>query len=170
MEVDRLDSGQFQLNLAEFDLSELITEVTNSLRPLLEQKQITVEYKPATQVVRADRPRLFRVLANLIDNAVKYSNSSSKIQIIVHHAAAEVLTEVNDEGQGIAPSDVNRMFKAYERGPQDRIKNISGKGLGLAICKTIVEAHRGRIGVKNRTGRGTTFWFTLPSNDWCRFV
>jgi signal transduction histidine kinase len=163
MEADRLESGQFQLNREQFNYADLINNAISSLRPLMEQKQIVLDFKPIETPLFADRPRLHRVVANLLDNAIKYSPPDSTIQVSVNPQPAEVLLEIKDEGPGIAPGDAELIFKPYERGHGVGAKEKPGKGLGLAICKAIVDAHGGRIGVKNRASGGTMFWFVIPS-------
>jgi signal transduction histidine kinase len=163
MDTDRLESGQFQLNREQFNLIDLLTVVIASLQPLVEQKQITVDFAPAPTPVLADRQRLHRVVTNLFDNAIKYAPTGSTIKIVVSSVAAEVTVEVKDEGPGISTEDAERIFKPYERGSDTATTEKQGKGLGLAICKTIVEAHGGSIGVKPRAGGGSNFWFTIPS-------
>jgi signal transduction histidine kinase len=163
MDTDRLESGQFQLNREQFNLTDLLTAVIASLQPLVEQKQITIEFAPAQTPVLADRQRLHRVVTNLFDNAIKYAPTGSTIRIVVNSLAAETTVEIKDEGPGISADDAERIFKPYERGSDKATTEKQGKGLGLAICKAIVEAHGGSIGVKRRVGGGSNFWFTIPN-------
>jgi signal transduction histidine kinase len=164
MEIDRIDSGQFQLNRTSFDLAELLSDVTKSLAPLIEQKHISIELPPQSVDVNADRQRLFRVLANIIDNAVKYSADASTVKVALKRNKTDVRVEVADEGPGISASDAQKMFKPYERGEHSS-KNPGGKGLGLAACKKIVAAHGGLIGAENAAGHGAIIWFTIPTTD-----
>jgi signal transduction histidine kinase len=163
MEVDRIDSGQFQLNRAPLDLTNLISDVTTSLNPLMEQKHMSFVMEPLDVEVNADRARLFRVLANIIDNAIKYSPDSSTIRVVLKQSKNEVMVEVADQGPGISASETEKMFKAYERGEHGSAKNPGGKGLGLAVCKKIVEAHGGRIGAQKGLRKGAIIWFTIPN-------
>jgi signal transduction histidine kinase len=163
MEVDRIDSGQFQLNRAPLDLTNLISDVTTSLNPLMEQKHMSFVMEPLDVEVNADRARLFRVLANIIDNAIKYSPESSTIRVVLKQSKNEVMVEVADQGPGISASETEKMFKAYERGEHGSAKNPGGKGLGLAVCKKIVEAHGGRIGAQKGLRKGAIIWFTIPN-------
>lgn len=163
MELDRLESAQINLNRDHFDLADLIGEAIGSLQPLMEQKQVTIEYAASRTPIFADRARLHRVLINLIDNAGKYAPSGSTITVSVSRLPEEVMVEIKDEGPGIEKGDAERLFKAYERGHDAATVDKPGKGLGPAICKAIVDAHEGLIGVKSDAGQGTTFWFTIPS-------
>jgi signal transduction histidine kinase len=165
MEVDRIDSGQFQLNRIPFDLADLVSDVITSLTPLMEQKQMAISIEPIVTEVNADRPRLFRVLANIIDNAIKYSPASSTIRVVLKQNDTEVMVEVADQGPGVSATDAGKMFKAYERGEHGPAKNPGGKGLGLAICKKIVEAHGGRIGAEKGLRKGAVIWFTIPKSS-----
>jgi signal transduction histidine kinase len=180
MDADRLESGQFQLNLEKFNLADLINAAIASLRPLVEKKQMAIDFAPTKTPVLADRPRLHRVVANLLDNAVKYGPAGSTIEIAVNSRQGEVIVEITDEGSAIESADAERLFKAYERGLGPATTQKPGKGLGLAICKAIIEAHEGSIGVKSRgshggggggggrggggRGGGNTFWFAIPSD------
>jgi signal transduction histidine kinase len=163
METDSLESGQFQLNRESFNMSDLIASVIASLRPLMEQKQIKVEFAPVETPVQADRARLYRVITNFLDNAIKYSPSDSTIEIGINSSPGKVEVEVKDEGPGIKSGDNERIFAAYDRGTDAKSLEKPGKGLGLAICKAIIEAHGGHIGGKSRDERGSVFWFAIPS-------
>ncbi len=163
MEADRIESGQFKLNSERFDCTDLIAEVISASQPLTEQKQITIDFKPVPTPIFADRPRLHRVIANLLDNAIKFAPNGTKIEITSNSSPQEVLVEIKDEGPGVPADDAELIFKAYERGHGQAAQQKPGKGLGLAICKAIVEAHGGRIGAKPRTTRGSVFWFAIPS-------
>ncbi|HEY9775366.1 MAG TPA: ATP-binding protein [Planktothrix sp.] len=163
METDRLESGQFKLNKEEVDLSGLVANVVSSLRPLAEQKTIGITVAASELQVNLDRARMHRVLVNLIDNAIKYAPNDSKIEVSVTSSANRALVQISDAGAGVKPGEEERIFEPYDRGTNPGALEKPGKGLGLSVCKVIVEAHGGSIGVKGRDGKGSTFWLTLPS-------
>src|SRR5262249_11684310 len=108
--------------------------------------------------VPVDRGRIERVLVNLLGNAAKFSRPGGPIDVSAADAGAELTVRVADHGRGIAPEDRERVFERFYRGPGV----ASGTGLGLSICRTIVEAHGGRIWVEETPGGGATLAFSLP--------
>ena len=103
-------------------------------------------------------------MRNLLSNAVKYSPQNSKILVSVVNKDGCILVGVSDEGKGIAPEDQARLFRSFER-LQEGSSNKPGLGLGLLVCKRLVEAHGGQIWVDSRPGEGSTFYFSLPVGD-----
>jgi len=137
-------------------------EVMALLQPLAEAKgiQLQAEYPQAILVIQAD-PLLFRrVLENLVENAIKYSPPKTMVTLEVRDQGTEVLFTVRDQGPGIPPEDLPHLFELYYRGAG--AEKERGFGVGLATVKRIIEAHRGRIWLDSRPGRGATFSFTLP--------
>jgi two-component system phosphate regulon sensor histidine kinase PhoR len=108
-----------------------------------------------------DGERIDRVVANLVSNALKFTPAGGKVNIRAARAGDVIRCEVADTGEGIAPDDLPRLFERFSRLESGRKKKGS-TGLGLSICKAIVEAHGGTIGVESQLGKGSTFWFTLP--------
>jgi len=113
-------------------------------------------------MVNADRRRIGQVLANLVSNASKYSPVGSEIMIAAHRNGNEVRVEVSDHGPGIPESQQPFLFKAFFRGEDDRARQTKGAGLGLAICRGLVEAHGGHIWSNIGAGAGAVISFTLP--------
>ena len=117
---------------------------------------------PAAPAVRGDEARLGQVLVNLVHNAVKFSPDGGEVTVRVRPDGDGVRVEVVDHGIGIARADQPRIFERFYKADRARVRG-GGTGLGLAISRHIVAAHGGRIGVESEEGRGSTFWFTLPS-------
>jgi signal transduction histidine kinase len=113
-------------------------------------------------LVNADPERIAQVLANLVSNATKYSPSHTRVGIMVRDTGAEVRFSISDEGLGISLEDRPHIFEAFWRSGEDHMRRTKGAGLGLAICKGIVQGHSGRIWIEERAGPGTTVSFTLP--------
>jgi signal transduction histidine kinase len=112
--------------------------------------------------VMADGRRFRQVLANLLENAVKYSPEGGLIKVAAVERQGEVEISVTDRGVGIPRHQWDRIFRPYQRAESGKAQGVAGNGLGLAICKGIVEAHGGRIWVESEPGAGSTFSFTVP--------
>lgn len=112
-------------------------------------------------LIRGDETRLEQVILNLLTNAFKWSRPEGKITLRAGEKDASLVIEIQDEGAGISEKDKERIFDAYYRTEDDR-QRIDGLGLGLALCKTIVEAHNGEIRVESEKGKGSTFSFSIP--------
>lgn len=163
LELARLESGRSRLVREPVDLSGLVFETLEVVRPQLETEQLTL----ATDVDRnlpplqGDRNRLKQLLLNLLTNAVKYNQRGGRVEIHLHRVGEEALLEVSDTGRGIPREALPRVFERFFRaGDQDT--RVGGTGLGLAIAKKITESHRGHIEVASEVGRGTTFTVYLP--------
>ncbi|HEX7670985.1 MAG TPA: PAS domain-containing sensor histidine kinase, partial [Polyangiaceae bacterium] len=144
---------------------ELRTVVANVLDSMNEggSGRVTVETDGALPyVVRADAPRLERVVANLVTNALKYSADGAPVTVRLAHEGRDAVLEVTDRGIGIPPESVQRLFERYYRAPGG-MAHAGGLGLGLYIAHMIVEAHGGRIDVHSEVGKGSTFRLSLPS-------
>jgi len=157
------------LEVARQSLGDAIRSEARALVPLLEPKRLAVEIAvaPDADETRFDRGRIEQVLRNLIENAVKYAPEGTAIEVATRLQPAGPESErsaievsVSDRGPGIAPDDRERIFEAYVRAAGGR--DAAGYGLGLAVCRRLVEAHGGAIGVTDRDGGGSRFWFTLP--------
>ncbi|MEG2319847.1 MAG: ATP-binding protein, partial [Mucinivorans sp.] len=164
-DISRLESGNLVLYKSTFDMVALVREVAEDMENLIIQSgsklEITgAERAPQTIFVVGDRGRLEQVMTNLISNAVKYG--SGKIEVRFTDIFDSVLIEVTDNGQGIAPEHLPRIFERFYRVDKARSRESGGTGLGLAIVKHIIEAHGQRVSVESTIGLGTTFSFTLP--------
>jgi PAS domain S-box-containing protein len=148
---------------AAFDLGEALAVVLADLSDLIHRKGAEVRIEGSLPIVAGDRERLGQLLANLIGNGLKYNQSKPPIVVLGSGTApgpGQVTIFVRDNGIGIAPQYHERIFRLFRR--LHRREEYEGNGAGLAICKKIVEAHGGRIWVESETGRGATFFFTLP--------
>lgn len=164
MELTQLDSGEIQLERTMFDLTELVSTTAEQMKLLAEDKQILLETQLSQQVmVQGDRYRLKQVLLNLIDNAIKYCQAGARIQVSLVFLDSSCVLEVTDDGPGIPRGEIQRLFDRFYRIDKARSREIGGSGLGLSICKSICEAHGGRIEAESGPGRGSTFRVTLPA-------
>ena len=110
----------------------------------------------------ADGRRIREVIDNLLENAVKYSPEGTEVKVTVERQPAELLISVTDQGRGIPANELENVFNRMYRLEQRLAKDPGGLGLGLSLCKALVEAHGGRIWAESKLGRGSTFYFTLP--------
>ena len=143
-------------------LEEECQEAISQIQPLADAKEISLQtdFPQEPLVLQVDPLLLQRALANLLENAIKYSPPQSSIVLEVRDLETEVQFSVKDQGQGIAAPDQTHLFELLYRGTSSA--GESGLGLGLAIVKRIIDAHGGRIWVESSPGRGTTFHFVLP--------
>jgi PAS domain S-box-containing protein len=155
----------FKLELSDFSIEELIREVIREVGQTLASREQTfiLDIGQDLPVIKADKNRLKMVLTTLCSNAVKFSPPGSEIRISGELQNQELRVEVSDQGAGISEEEIERLFKPYHRVEQDRQK-FPGIGLGLAICRQIMEAHQGRISVSSQSSGGSTFYLALPLN------
>jgi signal transduction histidine kinase len=160
LDVSRLTSGNFELELENFDLMEMLQDVIRRMELLLLQSKNSCSLQAPDQVIgRWDRHRLEQVLTNLLSNAGKYAPGSA-IQIEAQIMDKEVCITVADQGPGISEIDQERIFDPFKRLKYGG--EAKGLGLGLYITKRIIEAHHGRISVDSQQGAGTKFIIHLP--------
>lgn len=164
VEGSRIESGNLSLSLQRVDLGNLCRDTAETQAETL-NRVITVSIPAGPTYVTADSDRIAQVLANLIGNAAKYSTEDRTIALTMTTDAQAVRVEITDHGVGIPEERQARVFDRFYRVPEIEVQSGSGVGLGLGlfIVRSIVERHRGRVGVKSAPGEGSTFWFELPS-------
>ena len=167
LDLSRIEHGELKLHIEKLNLQECINESIDSLKNLGKKKNISIKcHCPRrTQFVLADKKALERILTNLIDNAFKYSeeNSSIEIQIKSKVKNENLLITITDQGRGVSDEDKAFIFDRFFRTANARASEKKGSGLGLAIVKNLVSSLNGDVGVKNPSNNiGTQFWFTLP--------
>lgn len=161
VETQQFETGKVVLNPQPLSLPDLIQQFADEWQPLLTQHQatLTLAVPPNLPLVQADNNLLWRVLENLLANALKYNAANLEITIKVQPQADRVYCSIQDNGIGIAPEQIDRLFERYQRGTHTH--RTLGLGLGLYLCRQIIEAHGGDIGAI-ALKPGTEFWFTLP--------
>jgi two-component system phosphate regulon sensor histidine kinase PhoR len=165
--ISHIESGQLSMNHEKFSIYELIVDLLDSLSYKFTRKGRDIHYAITANglertMVMADKQRIEQVLRNLIDNAVKYGSSKGNIALSLELSAdSKVIVKVKDDGPGIEPQHLGRLFERFYRIDKSRSRNRGGTGLGLAICKHFIEAHKERIWVESVPGNGATFIFTL---------
>ncbi len=162
LDLARADNGRIHFNLEPLLLNELLTEVVE-MAVRYTNRTITVEETIDLIKIKADRDRLKQVLLNLIDNAVKYSESGQPVTLKVDRQDEQVKIEVWDQGRGIPLSQQARIFERFYRGDENRSRSTGGTGLGLSIVKTLVEGMGGQVTVRSQLGQGSVFTVILPA-------
>lgn len=163
--ITKLEVGDLNLNRTEFNIVELVENVFELLEMKAAKKNISltfdVEYRDSIMVY-ADRERMQQVLTNLIDNSVKYGKQGGTTEVSIEDLIKnKVIIRVTDNGEGIAPDNVTRLFERFFRVDKSGSRKEGGSGLGLSIVKHIVEAHNEKIYVESDLGVGSEFSFTL---------
>jgi len=166
--INQFESGEIDLTITEFDINILVREMIDLLDLEAQKINAKMQLQAAQQqiFVKADRQRISQVLVNLISNAIHYANrDNALIQVIIKPMNHKVLIEIKDNGMGIKPEALPRIFERFYRVESSRNRRDGGSGLGLAIVKHILEAHHENIEVHSVYLEGTTFSFTLEKGE-----
>lgn len=167
LDFTKIEAGQIELNLEPVILKEVVERSVEENRLLGMQKGIALELMVEDNGARvaADAARITQVLNNLLSNAFKFSPSGTRVRVTVGKEQNGVRVTVKDEGQGIPPEEMGKLFKPFQKTSVRSTAGERSTGLGLAICRQIIEAHRGLIGAESEPGKGSTFYFWLPVAD-----
>jgi PAS domain S-box-containing protein len=163
--ASRIQANGLQMDIASLDLEYLIRSVVRRLRAKTPGVNIVVSIPPQLPTVVADRDRIEEVLQNLLDNAVKYSPRRAEIVVACYATGEEVIVSVRDSGMGIPVREQQQIFDRFQRASDSAVQSLPGAGLGLYICRAIVEAHGGRIWMESTLREGSTFSFSLPREE-----
>jgi two-component system, OmpR family, sensor histidine kinase KdpD len=163
LEMMRLESGAVSLKKEWHPLEEVIGSTLNRLEQRLAHHPVRVDLPPDLPLVLLDGVLIEQVLVNLLDNAVKYTPAGTPIEIFAAQGDGAVQVEVADQGPGFAPGDEERIFEKFYRGRPE--STTRGVGLGLAICRAIIDAHGGRIWAATRPAGGAVVRFTVPTKE-----
>lgn len=162
LDVSRLESGQLQLNPEPRDLGVLARQVAAELSAASKKHELVVRTGAEPAIARVDERRIHQVLVNLIANAFRYSPNGGTVTIEVHPEGEDVVVSVSDEGIGIPPGVLGQLFENFYRAP-NATPDARATGLGLALCRGLIEAHGGRIWAESKgEGQGSRFVFVLP--------
>jgi heavy metal sensor kinase len=161
--ISRLDAGEAQKESVKFDLAELATGTAEQMYLLAEDKGISITCQaPEKVTVEGDRARMKQVVVNLLDNAIKYTQSGGKINLSVGTTNGRAVLEVADNGIGIPTEAQPRIFERFFRVDKARSRDMGGAGLGLSIVKSICTAHGGQVNFQSTEGNGSRFKVELP--------
>jgi PAS domain S-box-containing protein len=168
LDVSRVTRGKIELKRRRHDLRDPIAKAIEIASPLFEERRhhFQVNVPQASIMVDADEARLTQVFANLLTNAAKYTDPGGSIELSVRVGTNNAIIEVSDNGQGIEPALLPRLFEPFVQGPQAPDRAVGGLGLGLALVKSLVALHGGEVAVQSPgRGKGSRFSVTLPSID-----
>lgn len=162
LDIEKMRSGEFELNEEKFTVDDLVESSINAVQGLAVRKEIPLSYQRNQVTVVADRALLIRVLVNLLSNAIKFSPPKSAVPISCSENEAAVKISVSDKGRGVKPEHKEKIFDLFQQAePREDGGIRGGTGLGLTICKMIVEQHGGKIWVDSQEGEGSTFTFLI---------
>ncbi len=162
LDMSRLRSGMLTIDRQPADIAELIGGALQEAEIRAPAHRFISKVLVGLPEATIDAGRIHQVLDNLLNNAIKFSPEGTEITVRCEAGAQELVVSVQDQGAGIAPEDCKRLFERFYQAPSTWGLKSAGAGLGLAICKRIVELHGGRIWVESQPGKGSTFFFTLP--------
>jgi signal transduction histidine kinase/CheY-like chemotaxis protein len=167
LDLSKVEAGRMELELEPVSLAEAVDHALSMVRERAADHGIAlrVEIDPAVDAMLADDRKLRQVLVNLLGNAVKFTPPGGTVTLSARREADEAQVAVSDTGPGIADEDRERIFEAFQRGDRAARRSAEGTGLGLTLCRRIVELHGGRIWVSSRLGEGSTFTFSIPFGD-----
>ncbi len=158
----RFDSGNSALDPRELDLEPVVQDCVDLMRPLADERHISINRSTAPTTVRGDHDRIAQVVTNLLSNAIRYNRDGGEVKLGVAAENGHAVITVSDTGLGIAPEELPHIFDRFYRADKSRSRADGGSGLGLAICKTIVDAHGGTITARSEPQQGTTVEVRLP--------
>jgi heavy metal sensor kinase len=164
LELARYDAGQERLERRPLDLAGQASACIERVRPLARARGIQIHNTLAPAPLLGDAERLNQALTNLLVNAIHYNKDNGEIRVTTAAAGGVSMVTIADTGAGISPEDCAHIFERFYRADKSRAPSVGHSGLGLAICKAIIDAHGGNIEVKSQPGVGTTFTIRLPDD------
>jgi len=161
MDISEAETGTMKLNLAPIQLADLIRDVAGLYEVIAEEKKVTLLATPPKNLeLQADRARLEQALANLIDNAIKYTPAGGRVEVTASQQDQEAIISVKDNGIGIPAAEIPRIWERLYRG--DKSRSQKGLGLGLCLVKAVIQAHHGKVEVESAPDQGSEFSVHLP--------
>ena len=163
LDFSRLRQGNFELKQTDFPLTELIREICTRVSKMtaVEGYTVTVEAEEDT-LAHGDQARVSQVIYNLIGNALTYTGEDRTVRVRQQLRGNQVRVSISDSGEGIPQDELISIWDRYYRSRENHRRSVIGSGLGLNICRGILEMHQARYGVESELGKGSTFWFELP--------
>ena len=164
LDFSKLDSGSLPMHFERQRIEAVVTQAAQNLRTLLEERRIELDLVMASDLpdLMLDPNRIAQVVTNLLSNAIKFSPAEGHLEITVENWEGMVRVGVRDHGEGISADNLPKLFQKFTQIDSTSTRRAGGTGLGLVICKGIVEQHGGQMRVESAVGQGSTFYFTLP--------
>ena len=164
LDITKLEAGEYKVNATTYDIWESITSVVFGAEQRLEANNIQISgFAPTKTLVLADQDLVYQVIYNLVDNAIKFCNVGGEIRFSVTQSKGAVTVGVRNTGAGIAPEALPYVFDRFYKEDKSRGLNTTGSGLGLHICKVLINLSGGKIWVDSKEGEYCEFLFTLPA-------
>ncbi len=165
LDLSRIENGRLVEGFGSLSLVSLLEETVSSLKPMAEEKGVTLYLEPVDiPMVTGDEQSLKQLFYNLLNNAVKFNREDGKVSVTFQESGSHIEVKISDTGIGIAEEDLAYIFDAFHRVRDDETQDVPGTGLGLTIAKKIAEAHGATIGAASKQGLGTTFIVHFPKN------
>jgi K+-sensing histidine kinase KdpD len=164
LDLGRMESGRLRLEKHPIDLANLIRRTALVMKPNMTAHELVIDLPEESLVANVDMQRIEQVLRNLISNAIKYSPRGGTIMVQGSQQGSQIQINVSDQGIGIAKEDQTKIFERFYRVENEITDRVRGAGLGLSICKWLVEAHNGQITVQSTPGEGSAFSVVLPTD------
>lgn len=165
LDAEKLEAGKLDMQFELRPLYPILEMSVESVKAFADEHKVNVHYEQTESLVYADDHRIVQVMINLLSNAIKYSPQGSTVRIDIVKNTDMDEVRITDQGRGIPASHVNSLFQRFKQVERSDATKKGGTGLGLVICKAIIEQHMGTIGVESELGKGSTFWFRLPNRD-----
>jgi signal transduction histidine kinase len=164
VDVARIEAGRLTIERSPVDLCEIAREVAALYAPTSDRHELVLRLPSQPLCISCDATRVRQVLGNLVLNAIRYSPSGGLVEVALEAEHGEVTLSVSDEGIGIPAEMIEKAFRPFWLAPAEQ-PGPRGAGLGLAICRGIVEAHGGHVDIESEQGIGTTVRVVLPASD-----
>jgi len=165
LDSEKMAAGMLTVVLSPLEFEQVLTVAMHSVRELAEKQKVNIAIEPCAAQVNGDHDRLVQVMVNLLSNAIKYSPAGGDIKVSIRQDGEYVQVAVSDQGSGIAKDSQALIFERFHQVDPLLSKRQGGTGLGLFLCKYLVEKHGGTIGVTSELGKGSTFWFRLAATS-----
>jgi PAS domain S-box-containing protein len=162
LELSRAQAQELSLYWEPTDVKTVVRQALSKIKRQAPSRRFVTSFPDRLPLINADPLRIERVLYNLLDNAAKYSPPRTQIRVSAKAEPEHLIIAVNDKGRGLSASEQARIFGPFQRLENSRPDRARGAGLGLMVCRRLVEAHGGKIWVESKKGKGSTFFFTLP--------
>ncbi len=165
LDIERIESGKVKMEKDTCNVADLIGKSVNEIQALADKAEVTISVCAEGSehlCTQADPDRTIQIITNLLSNAIKFSSSKSSVWLTVQQQGDEILFTVKDTGRGIPADKLDSIFERFQQVDSSDSRDRDGTGLGLTICRSIVQQHGGRIWVESVLGEGSSFYFTLP--------
>lgn len=164
LNISQIESGAMQISKTETDVERLLAEVVEHVQPEIERKRIAFNAKLPAKLPKldVDKDKIIAAIVNLLGNAVKYTPEGGRVEFVVKSADGRLVIDVEDSGYGISPEEVGRVFDKFFRSDDERVRQESGTGLGLAFTREVLRMHGGNVTVTSELGKGSRFSASLP--------